>query len=108
MVSLPDKLQYLDIRFPCADSCSGMLCQTWSSAGQKIACGSESIAPTGERESVMPATPLQAFSIVAGFSALSAWYGYMFGKESARKELEERINELRDLNNRLKNGVDVK
>ncbi|KAL2635649.1 hypothetical protein R1flu_007128 [Riccia fluitans] len=54
----------------------------------------------------MSPTPLQTFSVVAGFSALSAWYGYMFGKEAARKELGTKIDELRDENSKLKNAVD--
>ncbi|KAL2635644.1 hypothetical protein R1flu_007123 [Riccia fluitans] len=58
------------------------------------------------QRTIMSPTPLQTFSVVAGFSALSAWYGYMFGKEAARKELGAKINELRDENSKLKNAID--
>ncbi|CAI7790107.1 unnamed protein product [Closterium sp. NIES-54] len=43
----------------------------------------------------MQVSPVQFASILSGFSALSAWYGYMFGKEFARKELDGKITELR-------------
>ncbi|KAG0583046.1 hypothetical protein M758_3G106700 [Ceratodon purpureus] len=43
----------------------------------------------------MTLSRLQAASVVTGFSAMSAWYGFMFGKESARKELADKINELK-------------
>lgn len=43
----------------------------------------------------MALSRLQFASVVAGFSAMSAWYGFMFGKESARKELADKINELK-------------
>ncbi|PON47159.1 hypothetical protein PanWU01x14_246680 [Parasponia andersonii] len=34
--------------------------------------------------------------VTAGvFSAVSLWYGFMFGRESARKELGDLIEELR-------------
>ncbi|XP_010695450.2 uncharacterized protein LOC104908079 [Beta vulgaris subsp. vulgaris] len=32
------------------------------------------------------------------FSAVSCWYGFMFGRESARKELGEIIDDLRRSN----------
>ncbi|CAK9211327.1 unnamed protein product [Sphagnum troendelagicum] len=47
---------------------------------------------------------LQSASMVAGFSALSAWYGFMFGKETARKELVDKINELKDTIHKLQSG----
>lgn len=40
-------------------------------------------------------TRLQWSGVVVGFSALSGWYGFMFGRESARKELDAKINELK-------------
>eukprot|EP00850_Spirogloea_muscicola_P000895 SM000003S11140 [mRNA] locus=s3:1213582:1213875:+ [translate_table: standard] len=39
--------------------------------------------------------PLQQLAVLAGFSALSG-YGFMFGKEAARRELEAKIRELKD------------
>lgn len=50
----------------------------------------------------MTLTRLQVASMVTGFSGLSAWYGFMFGKESARKELGDKIKELRELNEKLR------
>ncbi|KAH6790751.1 putative membrane lipoprotein [Perilla frutescens var. hirtella] len=40
-------------------------------------------------------TLLQTVSIAGVFSAVSCWYGFMFGKESARKELSNLIETLR-------------
>jgi hypothetical protein len=52
----------------------------------------------------MARSRLQSASIVAGFSALSAWYGFMFGKEAARKELVDKIDELKDKIHKLQSG----
>jgi hypothetical protein len=52
----------------------------------------------------MALSRLQSASIVAGFSALSAWYGFMFGKEAARKELVDKITELKDTIHKLQSG----
>ncbi|XP_044486727.1 uncharacterized protein LOC123211861 [Mangifera indica] len=38
---------------------------------------------------------IQTIATAAAFSAVSAWYGFMFGRESARKELEQLIEGLR-------------
>lgn len=43
----------------------------------------------------MALSRLQYVTVVAGFSALSAWYGFMFGKESARKELADKVSDLK-------------
>ncbi|XP_078437971.1 putative membrane lipoprotein [Wolffia australiana] len=40
-------------------------------------------------------TLLQTVFTAGVFSAVSCWYGFMFGRESARKELEGLIEELR-------------
>ncbi|XP_020080203.1 uncharacterized protein LOC109703887 [Ananas comosus] len=38
---------------------------------------------------------LQTVAAAGVFSAVSFWYGFMFGRESARKELGALIEELR-------------
>ncbi|KAJ0048724.1 uncharacterized protein LOC116117625 [Pistacia vera] len=38
---------------------------------------------------------IQTIASAAAFSAVSGWYGFMFGRESARKELEKLIEDLR-------------
>ncbi|XP_042505049.1 uncharacterized protein LOC122081809 [Macadamia integrifolia] len=38
---------------------------------------------------------LQTVAAAGVFSAVSCWYGFMFGRESARKELGVLIEELR-------------
>ncbi|CAF2130116.1 unnamed protein product [Brassica rapa subsp. trilocularis] len=38
---------------------------------------------------------IQTVAISGVFSAVSCWYGFMFGRESARKELGGLIEELR-------------
>ncbi|KAK4364514.1 hypothetical protein RND71_015872 [Anisodus tanguticus] len=43
-------------------------------------------------------TLLQTIAISGVFSAVSAWYGFMFGRESARKELGGLIENLRNSN----------
>ncbi|KAL8483179.1 hypothetical protein ACS0TY_026018 [Phlomoides rotata] len=40
-------------------------------------------------------TLVQTVSTAAVFSAVSFWYGFMFGRESARKELGDLIETLR-------------
>ncbi|XP_051144607.1 uncharacterized protein LOC127260742 [Andrographis paniculata] len=40
-------------------------------------------------------TLVQTVGTAGIFSAVSFWYGFMFGRESARKELEELIEKLR-------------
>jgi hypothetical protein len=52
----------------------------------------------------MTTTRLQLASAITAFSALSGWYGYMFGKEAARQELAVKIKELRELNEKLRSG----
>ncbi|CAM6097702.1 unnamed protein product [Calypogeia fissa] len=52
----------------------------------------------------MTLTRLQMASMVTCFSALTAWYGYMFGREAARQELADKIKELRELNEKLRSG----
>jgi hypothetical protein len=42
-------------------------------------------------------TLAQAISAAGVFSAVSFWYGFMFGRESARKELGSKIEELRNI-----------
>jgi len=42
-------------------------------------------------------TLTQAISVAGVFSAVSFWYGFMFGRESARKELGSKIEELRNI-----------
>ncbi|CAN4127744.1 unnamed protein product [Withania somnifera] len=43
-------------------------------------------------------TLLQTIAISGVFSAVSGWYGFMFGRESARKELGGLIESLRNSN----------
>ncbi|XP_073027894.1 uncharacterized protein [Primulina eburnea] len=43
-------------------------------------------------------TLLQTVGVAGVFSAVSTWYGFMFGRESARKELGELIESLRRSN----------
>ncbi|KAK8968908.1 hypothetical protein KSP40_PGU016996 [Platanthera guangdongensis] len=43
-------------------------------------------------------TLAQAVAAAGVFSAVSFWYGFMFGRESARKDLEELIVDLRHKN----------
>ncbi|XP_044499933.1 uncharacterized protein LOC123221227 [Mangifera indica] len=38
---------------------------------------------------------IETIATAAAFSAVSAWYGFMFGRESARKELGQLIEGLR-------------
>ncbi|KAJ0970745.1 hypothetical protein J5N97_018704 [Dioscorea zingiberensis] len=38
---------------------------------------------------------LQTLATAGVFSAVSFWYGFMFGRESARKELADLIEDLR-------------
>ncbi|XP_035545252.1 uncharacterized protein LOC121267471 [Juglans microcarpa x Juglans regia] len=40
-------------------------------------------------------TLIQTVTTAGAFSAVSFWYGFMFGRESARKELDELIENLR-------------
>uniref|UniRef100_J3MHM7 Membrane lipoprotein n=1 Tax=Oryza brachyantha TaxID=4533 RepID=J3MHM7_ORYBR len=40
-------------------------------------------------------TLLQAVAFAGVFSAVSCWYGFMFGRESARRELGGIIEDLR-------------
>ncbi|XP_020579243.1 uncharacterized protein LOC110023926 [Phalaenopsis equestris] len=40
-------------------------------------------------------TLIQTVAAAGLFSAVSFWYGFMFGRESARKDLEELIDHLR-------------
>ncbi|XVF51886.1 hypothetical protein PTKIN_Ptkin04bG0220300 [Pterospermum kingtungense] len=40
-------------------------------------------------------TLLQTIATAGVFSAVSCWYGFMFGRESARKELGDLIESLR-------------
>ncbi|CAI0417685.1 unnamed protein product [Linum tenue] len=42
-----------------------------------------------------PLTLVQTVATAGVFSAISFWYGFMFGRESARKELGNLIDELR-------------
>ncbi|KAK3225053.1 hypothetical protein Dsin_004915 [Dipteronia sinensis] len=41
---------------------------------------------------------IHTIATAAAFSAVSAWYGFMFGRESARKELGQIIEDLRQGN----------
>ncbi|KAL6562253.1 hypothetical protein OROGR_003260 [Orobanche gracilis] len=43
-------------------------------------------------------TLLQTVATAGTFSAISCWYGFMFGRESARKELGDLIETLRNSN----------
>ncbi|XXG66624.1 hypothetical protein AAC387_Pa06g0158 [Persea americana] len=43
-------------------------------------------------------TLLQTIGASGVFSAVSFWYGFMFGRESARKELGNLIEDLRRTN----------
>ncbi|KAM3322220.1 hypothetical protein P3S67_003371 [Capsicum chacoense] len=43
-------------------------------------------------------TLFQTIAISGVFSAVSGWYGFMFGRESARKELGGLIESLRNSN----------
>ncbi|XP_060207485.1 uncharacterized protein LOC132635211 [Lycium barbarum] len=43
-------------------------------------------------------TLLQTVAISGVFSAVSGWYGFVFGRESARKDLEGLIETLRNSN----------
>ncbi|XP_055821163.1 uncharacterized protein LOC129889760 [Solanum dulcamara] len=43
-------------------------------------------------------TLLQTIAVSGVFSAVSGWYGFMFGRESARKELGGLIEDLRNSN----------
>lgn len=38
----------------------------------------------------------QLAGATVAFSSLAGWYGFMFGRESARRELEDKIRELKD------------
>ncbi|ESR53378.1 hypothetical protein CICLE_v10023239mg [Citrus x clementina] len=38
---------------------------------------------------------IQTIATAAAFSAVTAWYGFMFGRESARKDLEHLIEDLK-------------
>ncbi|KAM0935481.1 hypothetical protein DsansV1_C29g0212281 [Dioscorea sansibarensis] len=38
---------------------------------------------------------LQTLATAGVFSAISFWYGFMFGRESARKELADLVEDLR-------------
>ncbi|PKI46933.1 uncharacterized protein LOC116203738 [Punica granatum] len=40
-------------------------------------------------------TLLHTIAAAGAFSAISFWYGFMFGRESARKELGDLIEDLR-------------
>ncbi|CAN1130500.1 hypothetical protein LINPERPRIM_LOCUS13279 [Linum perenne] len=40
-------------------------------------------------------TLIQTVATAGIFSAVSCWYGFMFGRESARKELGSLIDDLR-------------
>nr|XP_004515462.1 uncharacterized protein LOC101510790 [Cicer arietinum]XP_027186663.1 uncharacterized protein LOC101510790 [Cicer arietinum]XP_027186664.1 uncharacterized protein LOC101510790 [Cicer arietinum]XP_027186665.1 uncharacterized protein LOC101510790 [Cicer arietinum]XP_027186666.1 uncharacterized protein LOC101510790 [Cicer arietinum] len=40
-------------------------------------------------------TLLQTVATAGVFSAVSFWYGFMFGRESSRKELSQLIEDLR-------------
>ncbi|KDP45987.1 hypothetical protein JCGZ_11890 [Jatropha curcas] len=40
-------------------------------------------------------TLIQTIATAGVFSAVSFWYGFMFGRESARKELGDLIEDLR-------------
>ncbi|KAI0530571.1 hypothetical protein KFK09_000115 [Dendrobium nobile] len=40
-------------------------------------------------------TLVQTMAAAGLFSAVSFWYGFMFGRESARKDLQELIDHLR-------------
>ncbi|KAJ8747540.1 hypothetical protein K2173_003684 [Erythroxylum novogranatense] len=40
-------------------------------------------------------TLIQTIATAGVFSAVSFWYGFMFGRESARKELGDLIDNLR-------------
>ncbi|XP_057819469.2 uncharacterized protein LOC131032486 [Cryptomeria japonica] len=44
-------------------------------------------------------TLMQTTFAAGVFSAVSFWYGFMFGRESARKELGSKIEELRSIAN---------
>ncbi|XAR54867.1 hypothetical protein NMG60_11030187 [Bertholletia excelsa] len=41
---------------------------------------------------------VQTIATAGVFSAVSFWYGFMFGRESARKELSDLIENLRHSN----------
>ncbi|XP_073128507.1 uncharacterized protein [Henckelia pumila] len=43
-------------------------------------------------------TLLQTVGIAGVFSAVATWYGFMFGRESARRELGDLIESLRRSN----------
>ncbi|KEH31590.1 hypothetical protein MtrunA17_Chr4g0055291 [Medicago truncatula] len=43
-------------------------------------------------------TLVQTVATAGVFSAISFWYGFMFGRESSRKELSHLIEELRSGN----------
>ncbi|KAL3627472.1 hypothetical protein CASFOL_028835 [Castilleja foliolosa] len=43
-------------------------------------------------------TLLQTIATAGIFSSISCWYGFMFGRESARKELDGLIKTLRQSN----------
>ncbi|XP_062023146.1 uncharacterized protein LOC133739381 [Rosa rugosa] len=43
-------------------------------------------------------TLVQTIAAATVFSAVSGWYGFMFGRESARKELGSLIEDLRRQN----------
>ncbi|KMZ64493.1 putative membrane lipoprotein [Zostera marina] len=45
-------------------------------------------------------TLIQTVATAGVFSAVSFWYGFMFGRESARKELGNLIEDLRKGNDR--------
>ncbi|KAG4933257.1 hypothetical protein AAZX31_17G145500 [Glycine max] len=40
-------------------------------------------------------TLVQTIATAGVFSAISFWYGFMFGRESSRKELSQLIEDLR-------------
>ncbi|XP_004148372.3 uncharacterized protein LOC101212897 [Cucumis sativus] len=58
---------------------------------------SESAEEFGEREIEMGKsfTLIQTVATAGAFSAISFWYGFMFGRESARKDLGDLIQDLR-------------
>ncbi|XP_043718481.1 uncharacterized protein LOC122666419 [Telopea speciosissima] len=51
-------------------------------------------------------TLLQTVAAAGVFSAVSCWYGFMFGRESARKELGVLIEDLRRGNPKMDTSHD--
>uniref|UniRef100_A0A7N0UZG0 Membrane lipoprotein n=1 Tax=Kalanchoe fedtschenkoi TaxID=63787 RepID=A0A7N0UZG0_KALFE len=49
-------------------------------------------------------TLVQTLGAAAVFSAVACWYGFMFGRESARKELGGIIEDLRRANSKPNSG----